>query len=153
MQLDASASVDDDAIDEDSFEFSWYCDDGSGVFCLSRAGETLLNSASSVSEAALFIPAGSLPIGTHLESRANPSGRCAESLPLGSKQDCFLGLKVVYSQSAYIRFIPPRLTELNRVLKSRLPSRIYGQRDSTKRHSVSSRCGVHLHRYRIKGIE
>lgn len=67
LRLAASASVDEDDLDDDSFEFSWDCENGSGDPCFSRAGDSLLGLASSVSEAVLSIPAGSLPIGELLQ--------------------------------------------------------------------------------------
>lgn len=63
LRLDALASVDEDDPDDVSFEFSWGCENGSGGSCFSRGGEPLLGLASSVGEAVLAIPAGSLPIG------------------------------------------------------------------------------------------
>lgn len=62
LQLDASASVDLDEIDELSFDYTWHCENGSGGDCVSQAGDTVDMSSSS-NGAELTIAAGSLPIG------------------------------------------------------------------------------------------
>lgn len=84
LQLDASASVDEDTIDDEPFEFGWYCENSAGGACLSRNGEALLDLASSASEAALYIPAGSLPIGKLRENGVQSPVPCIQSLLLSS---------------------------------------------------------------------
>lgn len=71
-------SVDEDDVDDDPFEFAWYCDNGSGGACLSRAGEPVLGLASSTQEAALYIPAGALPVGKLLENRLTSPAPCGD---------------------------------------------------------------------------
>lgn len=68
LLLDASGSVDEDNIEDDPFEFGWYCENSSGGACLSRTGEALFDLASGAHEAVLSIPAGSLPIGKLVEN-------------------------------------------------------------------------------------
>eukprot|EP00903_Cladosiphon_okamuranus_P011441 g10779.t1 len=63
LLLDASESLDEDNMDDEPFEFGWYCESSSGGVCLSRTGEALLDPASSTHEASLFVPAGSFPVG------------------------------------------------------------------------------------------
>lgn len=62
LQLDASASVDDDDIATIPFDFTWRCESQSGDICISGTGQTL-NVSSSENEAILSIPANSLPTG------------------------------------------------------------------------------------------
>ena len=83
MQLDASASVDEDDLDL-SFEFSWYCENGSGGTCLSRTGETLLEMSPSVNEAVLSVPAGSLPVGKPVENPITLGSTSSSGGPLHS---------------------------------------------------------------------
>lgn len=73
FRLDASASVDEDDLDDGSFEFRWYCENASGGSCLSQAGELLMDLASGVREAVLSIPSGSLPIRKLAKKHANVS--------------------------------------------------------------------------------
>ena len=55
--------MDEDALNDVSFEYSWHCENVSGGTCLSRTGAMLLEMPSSVNEAVLSVSAGSLPIG------------------------------------------------------------------------------------------
>lgn len=66
LQLDASASIDDDDVDI-GFDFRWYCEDIAGGTCVSRTGETL-ELSSFMGAAVLFLPAGSLPAGELVET-------------------------------------------------------------------------------------
>lgn len=55
--------MDEDNLHDEPFEFGWFCENSSGGACVSRTGEALLELASGVDEAILYIAAGSLPIG------------------------------------------------------------------------------------------
>lgn len=85
LQLDASGSVDEDNLADDPFEFDWYCENRSGGACLSPSGGALLDLVPRANEAALYVPAGSFPIGKLLENPAKPPGP-VQSSPLSSRR-------------------------------------------------------------------
>lgn len=76
LQLDASASVDDDNVDAD-IDFRWNCEDNAGGTCVSRTGEKLELSPF-MGEAILFLSPGSLPAG---ELQETPSPGPEAELP------------------------------------------------------------------------
>lgn len=81
LQLDASASVDDDGLDDVPFEFSWYCETESGGVCVSQMGQDLDESLV-MNESMLAIPAGYLPIG-------EPPRHVWSLCHLGGRSHCF----------------------------------------------------------------
>lgn len=62
LLLNASASVDDDAIDFLPFVFSWRCEDDAGDACTAPNGD-VLESQGFGNENLLSLPAGALPVG------------------------------------------------------------------------------------------
>ncbi len=89
-QLDASGSLDEDGVDDVSFAFSWYCDNGSGGACLSPTGENLLETYTSTNEAVLHVPAGSLPIGKSrgITKRGKPREYLSENSGIDRSKSC-----------------------------------------------------------------